>query len=211
MQHCVYLIDSDTAIQEMLGRILNGAGWQYEGYDSFSQFYRHHPQLNDLSGCLLFDVHYPGDNALLPLAAWRARGLTLPVVIISRHASIRLCRQAFRGGAFDFLLKPLDPALVLEAVAGALAYHRQGVEQRQKHRDLRHKLARLTPREQQVLAQIMRGQASKEIARTLILSPRTVEAHRASIFDKLEVNSVAKLLTRYAAIYLRSPGVQDVI
>ena len=197
MQQYVYLIDQDIALQTLVNQTLSGAGWQCKMYSSASQFRARHPQFDQLTGCLLADAGPPGEDALIPLAEWQVQGLSIPIIIISRHASVRQCRQAFRNGAFDFLTKPLELNTLVDVTGNALEQHREGYSRQQHHQALNRKLARLTPREQEVLAQIMRGKASKEIARALVLSPRTVEAHRASIFSKLEVNSVARLLTRY--------------
>lgn len=198
MQQYVYLIDQDLALQTLVNQALSGAGWQCKMYASISQFRALHPQLNTLTGCLLADAGPPGEeDALIPLVEWQAQGLSIPIIIISRHASIRQCRQAFRLGAFDFLPKPLELNTLVDVTGNALEQHRQWYSRQLRHQELNRKLARLTPREKEVLAQIMRGKASKEIARALMLSPRTVEAHRASIFSKLEVNSVARLLTCY--------------
>ncbi|AFJ47019.1 two component transcriptional regulator [Shimwellia blattae DSM 4481 = NBRC 105725] len=205
MQQYIYLIEQDGPVREVAGQALHAAGWQCRSYTSASQFRLANPQLTPLCGCVLADVRHAGEYALIHLEEWRAQGLIIPVILMSRHATVGLCRQAFRQGAFDFLPKPLEMNILLDTVGDALEHQRRGHLHQRRRQDLRGKLALLTPREKDVLAQIMCGKASKEIARFLTLSPRTVEAHRASIFSKLEVNTVTKLLTRYSDVYPPGP------
>ncbi|EMW0813363.1 response regulator transcription factor [Klebsiella aerogenes] len=154
----------------------------------------------ELTGCMLLDIRMPGKTGLTLLDEWRQLGLTLPVIIMTGHGNIDLCRRAFKNGAFEFLTKPIDADLLFEVVGEAMAQQKAHLERQQILLPLQEKLATLTAREHEMLQQLLQGYSSKEIARLCSLSPRTVEAHRANIFSKLEVNSLPKLLKIYADI-----------
>ncbi len=123
--------------------------------------------------------------------------MDIPVIIMTGHGNINLCRRAFKSGAFEFLTKPIDADLLLETVSGAMAQFQTQAAQRQQATQLRDKLNTLSAREHEVMALMMEGKSNKEIAKDLQLSARTVEAHRANLFSKLEINSLAKLIKLY--------------
>lgn len=134
------------------------------------------------------------------LDEWTHQGLTLPVIIMTGHGNIDLCRRAFKNGAFEFLTKPVDADLLFEVVGAAMVQQKTRQEEQQKLQPLQKKLSTLTAREKEMPGQMIQGYSSKEIARLCSLSPRTVEAHRASIFAKLEVNSLPRLMNMYGEI-----------
>lgn len=197
MEPYIYLLDDDLAIRSSLSALLSTVGWETRTYDSGYSFQQGVGALNALSGCLLLDIRMPGQTGLTLLSEWRAQGLEIPVIIMTGHANIDLCRRAFKNGAFEFLTKPIDADILFEVVGSALQQHATQQEQRNKTLLLHGKLAMLTVRENDILEQMMLGHSSKEMARLLALSPRTVEAHRANIFSKLEVNSLPKLINVY--------------
>lgn len=125
---------------------------------------------------------------------------TLLLAGLTGHGNIDLCRRAFKNGAVEFLTKPIDADLLFEVVGEAMTQQKARLEAQQKRLPLQEKLATLTARENEMLEQLIQGYSSKEIARLCSLSPRTVEAHRANIFSKLEVNSLPKLLKMYGDI-----------
>lgn len=200
MEQYIWLIDDDAAIRDSLSLLLSTVGWQTQAFDSAHAFQCQAGDLAELTGCMLLDIRMPGKTGLTLLDEWRQLGLTLPVIIMTGHGNIDLCRRAFKNGAFEFLTKPIDADLLFEVVGEAMAQQRAHLEQQQKLLPLQEKLATLTAREHEMLQQLIQGFSSKEIARICSLSPRTVEAHRANIFSKLEVNSLPKLLKIYADV-----------
>ncbi|MEO3989197.1 response regulator transcription factor [Pseudocitrobacter cyperus] len=198
MEHPIWLIDDDAAVGASLSLLLATVGWKTQAFQSVQDFRNAAGPLNHLSGCMLLDIRMPGKSGLTLLDEWRAEGLTLPVIIMTGHANIDLCRRAFKNGAFEFLTKPVDADLLFEIVGTAMEQQKISFEQQQNARERQRNLDTLTPRENAMLEWIVQGFSSKEIARQCSLSPRTVEAHRASILAKLEVNSLAKLLNKYA-------------
>ena len=200
MEQYIWLIDDDAAIRDSLSLLLSTVGWQAQAFDSAHAFQHQAGNLAELTGCMLLDIRMPGKTGLTLLHEWRQLGLTLPVIIMTGHGNIDLCRRAFKNGAFEFLTKPIDADLLFEVVGEAMAQQKAHLERQQILLPLQEKLATLTAREHEMLQQLIQGYSSKEIARLCSLSPRTVEAHRANIFSKLEVNSLPKLLKIYADV-----------
>ncbi|NUU68057.1 response regulator transcription factor [Enterobacteriaceae bacterium BIT-l23] len=200
MQQRIYLIDDDEAIRCSLSALLATVGWQTETFASVQQFQAAVTDLPALSGCLLLDIRMPGKTGMTLLEEWRGQGLTIPVIIMTGHGNIDLCRRAFKNGAFEFLTKPIDADTLFDTVGAAMEQRRQSLQQQQKTAELQTRLATLSAREQEVIALIVEGKANKEIARELELSPRTVEAHRANAFARLGVNSLAKLIRLYGGL-----------
>ncbi len=200
MQQRIYLIDDDEAIRCSLSALLATVGWQTETFASVQQFQTAVTDLPALSGCLLLDIRMPGKTGMTLLEEWRGQGLAIPVIIMTGHGNIDLCRRAFKNGAFEFLTKPIDADTLFDTVGAAMEQRRQSLQQQQKITELQTRLATLSAREQEVIALIVEGKANKEIARELELSPRTVEAHRANAFARLEVNSLAKLIRLYGGL-----------
>ncbi len=197
---CIWLIDDDAAIRDSLSLLLATVGWQTQAFDSAQAFQHSVGDLSLLDGCMLLDIRMPGKTGLTLLEEWTQQGLALPVIIMTGHGNIDLCRRAFKNGAFEFLTKPVDADLLFEVVGAAMEQQKAKVEARQQWQPLQEKLATLTAREKEMLEQLIQGYSSKEIAQLCSLSPRTVEAHRANIFSKLEVNSLPKLLKTYGDI-----------
>lgn len=200
MEPYIWLIDDDAAIRDSLSLLLSTVGWQTHAFYSAQAFQQHAGDLSQLDGCILLDIRMPGKSGLKLLEEWVQQGLTLPVIIMTGHGNIDLCRRAFKNGAFEFLTKPVDADLLFEVVGAAMEKQKTQFEECQKWKPLREKLATLTAREKEMLKQLIQGYSSKEIAQHCSLSPRTVEAHRANIFSKLDVNSLPKLLKIYSNI-----------
>lgn len=200
MAQRIYLIDDDEAIRFSLTALLATMGWETQTYGSVQSFQDAETDLQSLNGCLLLDIRMPGKSGITLLESWQQMGSTLPVIMMTGHGSIDLCRRAFKNGAFEFLTKPIDADLLIETVGAALDQQKHSQQQRESQADLQAKLATLSAREHEVMALIMQGKTNKEMARELSLSPRTIEAHRASLFARLEINSLAKLIKIYGGL-----------
>jgi two-component system, LuxR family, response regulator FixJ len=129
-----------------------------------------------------------------------AQGVDQPVIMLTGHGTVELCRRAFKSGATEFLEKPVDDEVLLEALQNAVRLHVRSRERHQANRQAREHYAQLSEREREVLGLIVEGLTNKEIGRALVLSPRTVETHRANLFAKLQVESLAHLIRHYAAL-----------
>jgi two-component system, LuxR family, response regulator FixJ len=151
-------------------------------------------------GAVVLDVRMPGMGGLALLDELRAQGIDQPVILLTGHGTVELCRRAFKAGAAEFLEKPVHDEVLLEALQAAVRQHVRLRERDVADREARERYAQLSPREREVLGLIVEGLTNKEIGRALELSPRTVENHRASLFAKLGSESLAQLIRRYAAL-----------
>jgi two-component system, LuxR family, response regulator FixJ len=142
----------------------------------------------------------PGIGGLTVLDRLVAQGVDQPVIMLTGHGTVEMCRRAFKAGAAEFLEKPVDDEQLLEALQQAVRQHVRSRERSQADQAARERVAQLSEREREVLAFIVAGLTNKEIARELALSPRTVETHRANLFAKLESDSLAQLIRRYALL-----------
>jgi two-component system, LuxR family, response regulator FixJ len=194
----VHLVDDDDAVREALARLLASVGLRVQGWADAQQFLSGFDR--DAIGAVVLDVRMPGMGGLALLDALRASGADQPVVMLTGHGTVEMCRRAFKSGAAEFLEKPVDDEALLEAVQAAVRTHSRSRERDSADRVARERFARLSEREREVLALVIEGLTAKQIARQLALSPRTVETHRAHLSEKLEVESLAQLVRRYAAL-----------
>ncbi len=194
----VHLVDDDDAVRDALARLLASVGLRVQGWADAQQFLSGFDR--EAIGAVVLDVRMPGMGGLALLDALRDSGVDQPVVMLTGHGTVEMCRRAFKSGAAEFLEKPVDDEALLEAVQAAVRTHSRSRERDNADRAARERFARLSEREREVLALVIEGLTAKQIARRLELSPRTVETHRAHLSEKLEVESLAQLVRRYAAL-----------
>lgn len=193
----VYLVDDDDAVRDALALLLRSVGLRNAGFGDPQQFLA---QLAPQTiGCVVLDIRMPGISGLDVLARL-AEASDLPVVMLTGHANVDLCRRAFKGGAMEFLQKPVDDDIFLDAVQSAVRGHIASRERLAVTQAAAERLARLSTREHEVFERIVQGLSNKEIAREFDLSPRTVETYRANVFAKLEADSLAQLIRQYATL-----------
>jgi two-component system response regulator FixJ len=194
----VHLIDDDAAVREALALLIGTIGLRVQAWgdplDFLARFDR------QAIGAIVLDVRMPGIGGLAVLQRLVDEGVDQPVILLTGHGTVEMCRRAFKAGAAEFLEKPVDDELLIEALQNAVRQHVRSRERHQADRAARERYAQLSPREREVLGLIVEGLTNKEIGRALGLSPRTVESHRAHLFDKLEAESLAQLIRRYAAL-----------
>ena len=149
---------------------------------------------DDWAGCAIVDIRMPGMDGLQLLDAMKARGIRIPAVIVTAHGDVASARAAFKGDAVDFLEKPFDESSLLAAVDACLARERSrlasGVEDARRQETL----GSLSPREREVLEQLLLGLHNRDIATRFGISPRTVEVHKARILAKLGARNVVDLI-----------------
>jgi FixJ family two-component response regulator len=188
----VFLIDDDEDVRNALRLLLRTAGFAVEPFSNAVAFLERRDR--SAIGCVVADVRMPGLSGLQLLERLAVEGERLPVVIITGHGDVNACRRAFKGEAVDFLTKPIDEQVLIEAIEAGFAR----LEARQRQVDAaveaRTLLARLTQRESEILDMVTRGWMTKEIARTMGVSPRTVETHRANLAEKLGTTSIAEMV-----------------
>lgn len=194
----VHLIDDDQAVRDGLALLIGTVGLRVQPWSDPQAF------LNDFDregiGAIVLDVRMPGISGLSVLDTLVAQGVDQPVIMLTGHGTVDMCRRAFKAGAAEFLEKPVDDEALLEALQNAVRQHVRSRQRHQADRAARERYAQLSEREREVLGLIVEGLTNKEIGRALGLSPRTVETHRANLFAKLQAPSLAQLIRHYAAL-----------
>jgi FixJ family two-component response regulator len=198
----IYLIDDDVAIRDALMLLLNLRGMSAEAFSSAEYALA---KLNREShGCVLTDLRMPGMSGLELLAEINAREISLPVVLLTAHGDVATTRAALRGGAFDFLEKPIDEDILVDVLTHAISEDARGHQKRLQTETQLARINTLTQRERQVLTLLGRGLQNREIAIELSISPRTVEVYKARMMEKLDCSSIADVVKM--SLLLDSPG-----
>ncbi len=194
----IHLIDDDAAVRDSLALLIGTVGLRVQPWADPQAFLAGFDR--QAIGAIVLDVRMPGIGGLAVLEQLQREGADQPVVMLTGHGTVEMCRRAFKGGAAEFLEKPVDDEQLLEALQQAVRAHVRSRERTGADRDARERHALLSEREREVLGLIVEGLTNKEIARALGLSPRTVETHRANLFAKLGAESLAQLIRRYAGL-----------
>jgi len=200
----VHLLDDDEAVRDSLALLIGTVGLRVVPWADPRAFLAGFDR--EGIGAIVLDVRMPGISGLSVLDTLVAEGVDQPVIMLTGHGTVDMCRRAFKAGAAEFLEKPVDDEALIEALQHAVRQHVQVRQRSQTDRAARERWQQLSPREREVLALIVEGLSNKAIARVLDLSPRTVETHRAHVFDKLQVDSLAQLVRGYAALVAESGG-----
>lgn len=193
MNPIVYVVDDDQAMVESLSWIIDSIGLKVKAYTRAEEFLNaydpHQP------GCLLLDVRMPGiSGPELQEKLMAKNGFALPIIFISGHGDVPLAVRVMKAGAIDFLTKPFNDQVLLESINKALREDKINREKQQASARTEAKFSLLSSRESQVLQGIISGKQNKMIAAELIISLKTVEAHRASLMKKMGVKSVPELV-----------------
>lgn len=187
----VNLVDDDQSFVRALERLLAAEGHVVQTFASGPEFLEHRQP--EARGCLVMDLQLPGAHGLELQAALKAGANPLPVIFISAHASVDVAVHAMKEGAEDFLTIPVNKSELSAAVRSALAHDAEMFARRMRQNEIRERFASLTPRECEVLDQVIAGNLNKEIASKLNISERTIKAHRAHLMEKLHAHSPAEL------------------
>ena len=191
MEQTVFIVDDDAAIRDSLRMMLEMAGYRVRDFASAQSFLSD----GDLQGaCLIVDVRMPGMSGLELQEELARRKATIPVIVVTGHGDVPLAVRAMRAGAMDFVEKPFDGERMLQSVAGALAAGQRAQSRAAEAQEARDLLNQLTPREREILDQLVKGHANKVVAHQLGISPRTVEIHRASIMEKLRARNLSNVV-----------------
>ena len=188
----VHLVDDDEAIRRSVGFMLKTSGFQVRVYESGIEFLKSASSLEP--GCVLLDIRMPVMDGLEVLAALRAKGVSLPVIIMTGHGDVSLAVQAMKAGALDFIEKPFEKAILVSAIDHGVERLKRSAADVDGADEAAVKLKALTPREREVLDGLAKGLPNKTIAYDLGISPRTVEIHRANLMTKLGVRSLSEAL-----------------
>jgi len=188
----VFIVDDDPSVRDALGLLLGLQGLAVSLFADAESFLASHRQ--EWRGCLLIDIRMPGMNGLALQKNLFQRGCEIPVVVMTGHGDVESAREAFRAQAIDFLEKPIDHERLMRAIDEAFMRQNASREYQERQAGAARLLAGLTPREREVMDQVVRGRHNGEIAHELGISVRTVEVHKARLLAKLQVDSIADLV-----------------
>lgn len=188
----VHLIDDDEPVRVSLAFVLEMADLPARTYASALEFLE---VADDLTrGCIVTDVRMPQMSGLELVRKLRERGIELPVIVITGHGDVPLAVEAMRAGVVDFLEKPFDNEVLINAVRCALDAQVKTDQQNVERQRFEQVLATLSPRERDVLKGVVAGKMNKVIAFELGISPRTVEVYRANVMSKTHANGLSELV-----------------
>ncbi len=207
----VFIIDDDVSVREGMAWLLRTRHLLSESFDSAEAFLAALDALQarwapgtppPQVACLLLDVRMPGLSGLALFEQLRARGIAeaWPVIFLTGHADVPTAVDSVKRGAFDFCEKPFSDNALVDRVEQALALSRERLLERSRHQQLQQRFAELTERERDVTRLVIEGLPNKLIADQLEISVRTVEVHRARVFDKMEVKSAVELANLLRAL-----------
>lgn len=187
----VYVVDDDADVRNSLQILLEISGFKVETFESALKFLS--ADIHGMDGCLVVDIRMPDMDGLQLQDELHRRNLGLPVIIITGHGDVPLAVRAMRAGAIDFLEKPFREEVLLDSIRKGMrlwnAHRNGGVD-----RNISTRLEALTIREKEVLQLVVEGKTTKEIARILEISPRTVDIHRAHVMEKMRADNLADLV-----------------
>jgi RNA polymerase sigma factor (sigma-70 family) len=188
----VVLVDDDASVRDSLALLLGLRGYRTVTYASAEDLLA--SVTPGWAGCVVADLRMPGRNGLELAAELEARGIAMPVVIITAHGDVASARTAFRLNAVDFLEKPFDDDELVEAIETGYARERERLAAQELKTGRNRFLSALSPREREIAELVARGMRNPAIAAKLGISPRTVEVHKARIMDKLGARGLDELI-----------------
>jgi two-component system response regulator DctR len=187
----VHVVDDDDAIRDALSWLLRSRGVRAQTWSSAEAFLT--SWSHDMRGCLVLDVRMEEMSGPDLFDALLARGAGLPVIFLTGHGDIPLAVAALKKGAFDFVEKPFNDNDLVDRIVAALRHDEQRAHAQENEATVAARLGALTPRERQVMERVLAGDYNKTIADTLGIAVRTVEVHRARMFEKMGVRSAVEL------------------
>jgi two-component system, LuxR family, response regulator DctR len=193
-----YLVDDDAAIRDALSWLLQTRGVVSQAWPSAESFLTDY--LPEMSGCLIVDIRLGGMTGIELHERLLAAGCVMPVIFLTGHGDVPLAVKALKSGAFDFIEKPFNDNELADRVIEALKFEESRRWQDADKVKIEQNLATLTEREREVMACILAGKLNKIIADELQIAMRTVEVHRARIFEKMRVRSAVELAQRLSLL-----------
>jgi FixJ family two-component response regulator len=189
----VFVVDDDDAVRRALTRLIRSAGYGVESFGSAIEFLESRPSSYSCA-CLVLDVGLPGLSGLELQSEMNASNRSMPIIFITARGDISMTVRAMKAGATDFLAKPVSDADLLRAIENALRRSSRDLSNRIELDRIHGRMARLTPREREVLALLVEGRLNKQLACELGIGEKTIKAHRARVMEKMEARSLVELV-----------------
>jgi two-component system response regulator DctR len=197
MTQQAYIVDDDEAIRDSLSWLLQSRGVVNFTYPSAETFLE--AWTPTLSGCLLLDIRMQGMSGTELFEQLLERGNRMPVIFLTGHGDVPMAVSTLKNGAFDFVEKPCNDNDLVDRVLEALKLDKARCAAAATADSINAQISQLTTRERQVMALVLAGKLNKVIADELQISMRTVEVHRASLLEKMEVRTAVELAQKLAA------------
>lgn len=191
MTPAAHLVDDDDAIRDAIAWLFKSRAIPCQTYDSAERFLA--AWTPDFAGCVILDMRMPGMSGLDCFDQLRERENTLPVIFLTGHGDVPVAVSALKRGAFDFFEKPFNDNELATRVQEAMAADAEARAEHAAVDAINERLSALSPRERQIMEKILEGKFNKVIADELNISMRTVEVHRANLFDKMSVRTAVEL------------------
>jgi two-component system response regulator FixJ len=188
----IHVVDDDAAMRDSMAFLLDVNGFKPLTYDSAATFLAESPI--DALSCVVSDIRMPGMNGIELVRKLKSTGSACPVILVTGHGDVALAVEAMKAGAADFIEKPFDDAVLLDAIRTALEAHQATRGAGAAKQEAEARLAELSPRERDVLQGLVAGKINKVIAHDLNISPRTVEVYRANLMAKTGARSMSELM-----------------
>ena len=188
----VLIVDDDPSVRKSLARLARTAGYEVEVFASAREFLARPQQ--DRPCCLVLDVRMPGLTGLELQAALATAGRRLSIVFITGYRDVRASVKAMKGGAIDFLTKPVNDQDLVDAIERAVTKARQARRERARTTEIHERIKTLTPREAEVFALVVTGMLNKQIAAALRVSEKMIKVHRGRVMEKMRAGSLAELV-----------------
>jgi len=199
----VHVVEDDELSRIASSRALRTAGYAVRVYSTGAEFLA---QPHAEAGCIVLDLQLPGPSGLELQQRLVTLENPLPIVFLTGHGDIPNTVRAMKAGAVDFLTKPVETTMLLDAVARAIARDAENRVVRARQQEVRARYNRLTPREREVFAHLISGQLNKQVGYDLGISERTTKIHRGNVLEKMEADSIADLVRMAADLGIAAVG-----
>jgi RNA polymerase sigma factor (sigma-70 family) len=188
----VFVVDDDEAVRSAMRMLIKSSGLAVQTFASATEFLDTYEPTTP--GCLVLDLRMPGLSGLELQEELNKRRITLPLIVVTGHGNVPMAVRAVKRGAVDFLEKPFDDQVLLQRIEQAIELDGRRRKHHAEQRAVVERIARLSPREREVMELLVEGLGNKEIALELGLSRKTVDIHRSHVMMKLGVDSLAELV-----------------
>jgi len=187
----VFVVDDDEAVRQSTAWLIESIGLKVITFSSADDFLANY---DNEQGCIIMDVRMPGISGLEAQEELVKREINLPLIFITGHGDVPMAVRALKRGAFDFIEKPFNDQLLLDAIQRGIKKNSDSIESLARNETIYHRINSLTPREHQVMSRVTEGKPNKVIAHELSVSIKTIEVHRARMMEKMVASSVAELV-----------------
>ena len=197
----VFVVDDDAAVRRALERLIKSVGLDVETFASAQEFLQRDPP--DRPACVVTDIRMPGLSGLDLQKELADADLSMPIVFMTGHGTVPMSVRAMKAGAVDFLQKPVDEQVLLDAIHQALERSSREQQASAQHAEIQERIELLTAREREVFELVVRGMLNKQIAAELGASEKTIKVHRGRVMQKMRADSLADLVRMAERVKIR--------